>query len=121
MTEKALNTFQRTYNLPQTGATTVLTRAKLDIMSQNEVVLSLPDDIKLFKTNIKIGSKGESVKMLQKFLVHEGSLQYSLLDGTYGSNTKKGVTNFQIRHNIKPIDGHFGPITRHRAEIISGL
>lgn len=120
-TEKALEKFQSTYNLPRTLATTPFTRAKLDIISQSEVKLSLPDDITLFKTSIKIGSKGEAVTALQKFLVHEGSLQYSLLDGKYGPNTKQGVKNFQIKHNVKPIDGHFGPITRHRAEVISGL
>jgi peptidoglycan hydrolase-like protein with peptidoglycan-binding domain len=120
-TLKALQSFQTTYNLPQTGATTPLTREKLNAISQNEVVLSIPDDITLFNTSLKIGSKGEDVKMLQKFLVHEGSLQSSLLDGKYGPNTKQGVTNFQIKHNVKPIDGHFGPITRHRAEVISGL
>ncbi len=120
-TERALGKFQETYNLPRTLATTPFTRAKLGTMSQNEVTLSLPDDITLFKTNIKIGSKGEDVKMLQKFLVHEGSLEYSLLDGKYGQNTKNGVKNFQIKHNVKPVDGHFGPITRHWAEVISGL
>ncbi len=120
-TERALLRFQEVHNLPETKKTTPFTREKLNLISQNEVVLSLPDDITLFETSLKSGSSGEEVEALQKFLLHEGSLENGVVDGKYGSRTRAGVRNFQIKHKITPVDGHFGPITRHRAEVISGI
>jgi len=58
--------------------------------------------------NLKIGSKGSSVKQLQNLLNQRG---YNLTaDGVYGSNTMAAVKDFQKRNGLA-VDGVAGELT----------
>jgi len=54
--------------------------------------------------DLKIGDKGEDVKMLQTKLGVNA-------DGDFGLNTKKAVINVQVKNNLRA-DGIVGPNTR---------
>lgn len=61
--------------------------------------------------NLKIGSKGNDVLQLQKFLQGQG-LYNGKLDGIYGPQTQGAVQVFQGHANLKP-DGIVGPLTQN--------
>ncbi|MEI8224229.1 MAG: LamG-like jellyroll fold domain-containing protein [bacterium] len=73
----------------------------------------------LFTQNMKVGTVGGEVMMLQKFL--NAKLYTVTMSGketnTFGGKTKKAVQKFQKDHGLKP-DGSFGPITRKVANDI---
>lgn len=52
----------------------------------------------------KVGSKGEEVGKIQRFLGIKD-------DEDYGPKTKEAVRQFQIKNKLKPEDGIVGPIT----------
>lgn len=54
-------------------------------------------------TIAKIGSRGETVRQIQKAL-------HLLADGIFGKQTEEAVKNFQMRNGLKP-DGIVGPAT----------
>lgn len=61
-------------------------------------------------TVLKVGSKGEAVKTLQKGLK---DMSYDILvDGIYGPQTKAAVIKFQERFPELADDGIFGPKTK---------
>ncbi|PGT79430.1 hypothetical protein COD11_22670 [Bacillus sp. AFS040349] len=60
--------------------------------------------------NLKLGSKGEAVKTLQKGLK---DMSYNVvIDGIYGHQTKEAVIQFQKRFPELINDGVFGPNTK---------
>jgi peptidoglycan hydrolase-like protein with peptidoglycan-binding domain len=46
---------------------------------------------------LRLGSKGESVKKLQKLLDNSGTL---IIDGDFGSKTETTVKQFQLRYSL---------------------
>ncbi|PMC38556.1 hypothetical protein CJ195_08830 [Bacillus sp. UMB0899] len=61
-------------------------------------------------TVLKVGSRGEAVKTLQKAL---NDMSYNMtVDGIYGSQTKDAVIKFQERFPELKNDGVFGPKTK---------
>ena len=61
-------------------------------------------------TVLKVGSRGEAVKTLQKGL---NDMSYNVtVDGIYGPQTKEAVIKFQKRFPELVNDGIFGPKTR---------
>lgn len=58
---------------------------------------------------LKIGSKGEDVKELQRKLTKAG-YYIGIIDGIFGIVTDRGVRAFQSRNSIK-VDGIVGPVT----------
>lgn len=60
--------------------------------------------------NLYIGSKGNDVLELQRYLQNNG-LYHGNLDGSFGPQTLAAVRAFQSAHNIK-VDGIVGPQTR---------
>ena len=58
------------------------------------------------KNNLKVGSKGNLVKVLQALLVCNG-LASAYVDGSFGSSTKKAVMLFQEKNKLKA-DGEAG-------------
>lgn len=63
-----------------------------------------------FDTNLKYGSKGETVKELQEFLTDQGFYSGGVT-GNFYSLTLAGVKKFQTSHNL-PATGYFGPMSR---------
>ena len=65
------------------------------------------------KTSLKMGSSGENVKTLQKYLIANG---YSLTaDGKFGAGTKNAVMQYQKAVGLKS-DGIVGATTWNRLE-----
>lgn len=67
-----------------------------------------------FDNNLKYGAKGEEVVELQEFLI-EQELMTGQATGNFYAVTLKAVKAFQILHNIKPVSGYFGSISRAKA------
>jgi len=67
-----------------------------------------------FDTNLKYGAKGDTVKELQEFLTDQG-VYSGPITGNYYALTLKGVKDFQIKANIFPASGYFGPLSRTKA------
>lgn len=61
------------------------------------------------KINIKIGSKGEIVTEIQKYLKYLGYYD-GKIDGNCGEYTVTAIKKLQKEYNLK-IDGNFGPLT----------
>ena len=64
---------------------------------------------------LKLGSKGEQVKRLQKFLNWYG--ENIKVDGIYGEKTKKAVMDFQRKEKLT-VDGKFGKRSLAKAKSI---
>jgi hypothetical protein len=69
--------------------------------------------------NLKQNTRGGDVKTLQQFLNQQGftisnkGLGSPGLESTFfGNQTKQALIKFQIKNNIKPASGFFGPITK---------
>lgn len=72
-----------------------------------------------FTRNLELGSKGEDVRALQKFLNANGSVVATTGAGSpgnettyFGQATKAALVAYQKAQGIKPTSGYFGPITR---------
>ncbi len=81
-----------------------------------------PAGINTISTTLNIGSSGDQVKELQKYLA---GLGYTNADGTplkvdgiYGSNTQTAVKQFQSQNGLKA-DGIFGPLSLAGAQKLS--
>lgn len=70
-----------------------------------------------FDQNLSYGSKGQSVKELQDFLVDQGEYT-GPSTGSFYSLTRKAVINFQVKNEIQPASGYFGNLTRSVANKI---
>lgn len=64
-----------------------------------------------FDVNLKYGSRGDGVVELQEFLADQG-VYSGPITGNFFSLTLRAVKNFQIKNNIVPTSGYFGPLTR---------
>lgn len=72
-----------------------------------------------FYRNLTLGSHGEDVLALQKYLNTHGSVLATSGPGSSGNETtyfgpitQKALASFQSAHSILPASGYFGPITR---------
>ena len=72
-----------------------------------------------FTRDLSIGSRGEDVRALQRFLNAQGYLVASSGPGSSGSETtyfgaltQQALVQYQAAENISPAAGYFGPITR---------
>lgn len=77
--------------------------------------------ITLLTRNLYLGTKGEDVRTLQKFLNTHGYLVSSVGVGSpnnetiyFGKATQSAVIRFQVAQNITPAVGYVGQITRAR-------
>ncbi|MFZ2593722.1 MAG: peptidoglycan-binding protein [Minisyncoccia bacterium] len=89
---------------------------KKDTMMDGKAMMS--DEVKMMKAaaptgNAGMGSRGESVTMLQKYLIEKGFLVLpsSAPMGYFGSATKRAVMAYQQSIGVTPT-GYFGPKTR---------
>lgn len=71
----------------------------------------LPDDAPFLNVSLSIGTRGASVRSLQKQLSIAGFLRLSEVDGDYGKITYSAVCGFQCWNGLK-VDGIAGPETQ---------
>lgn len=70
--------------------------------------------------DLELNTQGEDVRLLQQFLNQQGFILNTLgLPGSpgyetnyFGNLTRQALMRFQIKHNITPSAGYFGPKTR---------
>src|SRR3989344_4353290 len=66
-----------------------------------------------FTRSLTVGSKGDAVTCLQKYLQRTGHFTYSGgATGYFGSITKAAVAAWQAANGVAPAAGYFGPISR---------
>lgn len=115
LTEKAVQTFQQRHKIPATGTADRATLKKLEQLSSIEVV---QDKSSVFETalfrDLKIGSVGGDVSILQQFLSNYGVYPEALVTGYFGALTQSALAAFQKSQNISPALGYFGPATKKR-------
>ncbi|MBM6617878.1 peptidoglycan-binding domain-containing protein [Bacillus suaedaesalsae] len=101
-TKTAVVAFQKSKNLSQDGVYGAKTHASLS---------KAVNSFGFAETSVlKVGSRGEAVKTLQKAL---NDMSYNVaVDGVYGPNTKAAVVKFQERFPELANDGVFGPKTK---------
>ena len=121
LTQTALKKFQMKYRLTQSGVTDAPTRSMLNVVSQSQVKLAAPEDLTLFRVDLRYGQTGENVSTLQEFLLQEGGYPKLRVTGKFDANTRNAVRLFQKTYHILPITGFVGYKTRHVMQLLSGL
>jgi peptidoglycan hydrolase-like protein with peptidoglycan-binding domain len=78
------------------------------------VLENLPKEtpIVTFSNDLDVGSRGEDVLKLQKFLTENGMMLLGEVSGYFDSQTKIALSNYQFKNKITPASGYFGPKTR---------
>lgn len=64
---------------------------------------------------LKVGSRGEGVKQLQRAL-NAANFKVGAVDGVYGAKVEDGVRRFQKVHDAYNVDGDYGPRTKTRLD-----
>ncbi len=108
ITEEAVKNFQKAYNLGVDGIVGPATLAKLPPMGVggNEET----PQIRTNKDNLRLGDRGEAVRVLQAQLIKAGYLQGEP-NGYYGAYTADAIKRFQA-NNYLAASGIAGPTTR---------
>ncbi len=75
-----------------------------------------------FTSDLTIGSTGNQVIELQKFLIAQGFSIPLLTSGQatygyFGAQTRSALAKYQSAHGITPAVGYFGPITRAQVNV----
>ncbi len=80
-----------------------------------------PIQTSLFTRNLTIGSTGNDVRELQRFLNQQGFIVSAQGAGSVGNETtyfgpatQNALSRYQAANNISPASGYFGPLTRSR-------
>lgn len=68
--------------------------------------------VAVFVHTLRVGARGEEVRMLQAKLRELGYFNYPTDTGYFGSVTRAAVVAFQKAHGLAPFPGHVGPATR---------
>ena len=100
-TKKALIKFQQKYGLSADGIYGPSSAAKMKSVLANKA------SVKIATATLRVGSKGENVKTLQRNL--NSAIGAGLgVDGDFGSGTKKALIKFQQKYGLGA-DGIYGP------------
>ena len=67
---------------------------------------------KALSVDLAFGMRGESVVVLQEYLILKGFLAQGLATGYFGPLTRNAVIEFQKANNVTPAVGFVGPLTR---------
>ncbi|MFA6515164.1 MAG: peptidoglycan-binding protein [Candidatus Paceibacterota bacterium] len=100
------NTYVDVTGATKTGSVTLLPYTSIILIRTNVLGVSTYH----FTKDLKLGSRGNEVKELQKILISSNYLS-GIPDGIYGNLTKQAVIKYQIAHNINPL-GIVGHMTR---------
>jgi peptidoglycan hydrolase-like protein with peptidoglycan-binding domain len=114
VTKNALKEFQSSVGIkPASGYFGPITRAFI-ASGEN----TSQDGKVVFYRNLALGTTGEDVRALQKYLNKNNYLITQSGPGSLGNETnyfgpltQRALRLFQIEHNISPALGYFGPIT----------
>jgi peptidoglycan hydrolase-like protein with peptidoglycan-binding domain/lysophospholipase L1-like esterase len=120
VTKKAVELFQSSRNVSPTGVVDAETVKLLNTLENiNKPVITESEGLLNFSRNIFLGSYGEDVKRLQKFLNSQGFYVSESGPGSignetmlFGRGTQSALVRFQNFHQIKPAIGFLGPVTR---------
>jgi peptidoglycan hydrolase-like protein with peptidoglycan-binding domain len=89
------------------------------VTSKASAASSFGQQIKAIATDLKTGSRGAGVTVLQQFLLsqnYRGPVAAGLAEagatGYFGELTRAVLAQFQANVGISPAMGNFGPITR---------
>lgn len=104
-TYKALKAFQLAHGLVSDGIYGPASRAKMGEALSNRIPA-----LASASPNLKRGSRGEQVKLLQQDLNYVMSTHLSV-DGIFGSNTYETLKSFQSRYGLA-VDGIYGSNSR---------
>jgi hypothetical protein len=71
-----------------------------------------------FTRNLTLGSTGDEVEVLQRFLERKGylAMPQGVAKGYFGGLTRAALIKYQRDHSISPAAGYFGPLTRKAVE-----
>ncbi|GAB1538188.1 hypothetical protein NUACC21_08460 [Scytonema sp. NUACC21] len=112
-TSSAVASFQRSKNLPVSGAVNQRTWTALIHADRSRALVPI-SDISQYSAEsapkLQIGSKGPAVRDVQAFLKQQGYYT-GAIDGVYGSSTAVAVATFQKKHNDLNNDGIVGYTT----------
>jgi len=68
--------------------------------SPNDDLAAVTPGCMSFSQVLRVGSRGEEVKDLQKFLQSNGYFEYQEITGYFGPETEQAVKDFQAAHDI---------------------
>lgn len=108
ITEEAVKRFQQAYNLDADGIVGPATQRRLPpvgVGGANDTPKAVVE-----RDNLRMGDRGEAVRVLQSHLIQAGYLQGEP-NGYYGPNTADAVRRFQAA-NYLAASGVAGPTTR---------
>jgi hypothetical protein len=98
------------------AVTTVLQSSATEPVQSGKLAIAKTSQL---SRNLQLGSTGEDVRTLQKFLNSHGSMIATQGAGSpgnetayFGQATKNALVIYQRSQNISPASGYFGPITR---------
>ena len=74
----------------------------------------------IFINNLTLGSHGNDVAVLQKFLIAGGYLNVPTTTNFFGPLTKKALETWQAATGITPASGFFGPLSREKMNATTG-
>lgn len=120
LTQTALAAYQASKGIvPSVGYFGTLTRASLTQTAPTTPQTPTTAPGGIFTRNLTIGSEGEDVRTLQKFLNARGFIVSPSDAGSpgnestyFGDLTREALARFQLQQGIQPAVGYFGEITR---------
>jgi hypothetical protein len=88
-----------------------------------DLAQTIPKPHYVWNNDLKIGSTGEDVLMLQKALQYLGMFPINSIQqptGYFGGLTRQAVMTFQVAYQISPVSGIVGPLTRAKLNQLFG-
>lgn len=129
LTQTALAAYQTAKGIqPPAGYFGPLTRASLTQTAPMTPQAATTASGGAFSRNLTLGSEGEDVRTLQKFLNARGFTVSPTGAGSpgnestyFGDLTREALARFQVQQGIEPAVGYFGPITYSFVNNLLGL
>jgi len=117
LTRRALSKFQVANGIkPANGNFGPITRALVLKKMNNTLSMTTSTPLVIPKTvrDLDIGMTGDDVKSLQTLLISKGYSIPSGATGSFGTQTKSALSQYQKKNNIVPALGYFGEKTREQ-------
>ncbi|MCL2816770.1 MAG: peptidoglycan-binding protein, partial [Clostridiales bacterium] len=112
-TQNAVIAFQRQFGLTPDGVIGPITWSSI-VTQYNRLPVSPPPGPAFPGTPLRLGSRGESVRVMQQYLnvirTAHPSIPQLTADGVFGPATQNAVVAFQRQFGLTP-DGVIGPVT----------